>query len=567
MRKTRSSHDDGYGKNSHTNRLNQKDNVEDDEEEEEDENDDEEEEEVTRCVCGHSEYPGMPSSIKEFSKYGSKASEEATDAVSSVTVQEDSGGLFIQCDICKVWQHGGCVGIMDEAMSPEEYFCEQCRKDLHKLTMTANGQKHSIYLPVQGSHLSQLSPTSTSHETSSKRARDGRASRMHVETIAGKRRSTMNSRDAAYDEAEQLRRAIEESKKYGDVVNGSTGNSKGKRRRDESDPPRRDTVKRRRTDSGSSEASKPRVEPGNDTEDENGDRPLYSVDSKTVKGVPTRNPRSKEIREREEKRQRERSDAANRRKGRAERRRGDESDPSEESLSNTTSSKEADQGTPHLPSQTQKDTLSSTLQEQAPPPRATHKKTGRPPARRGRQGRNQYTKDREPRAEGPKNPLNAISPGRSSNSREDDRSSHMNAHNNNNHSWTSEFGKPSKPRQMNPNRTTMNDMKRRVAGILEFISHTQVEMAAEVPLSTVSKKRSATVNPASGPMTPPDEGTGLNTNCATGDLHDDVAKQGSGGGNGAMADDLSQFGKLGSVEMMEILTKKLIKWQESYGER
>lgn len=61
------------------------------------------------------------------------------DVVSSVTLQEDAGGLFIQCDICKVWQHGGCVGIMDEAMSPEEYFCEECRSDLHKITSTANG--------------------------------------------------------------------------------------------------------------------------------------------------------------------------------------------------------------------------------------------------------------------------------------------------------------------------------------------------------------------------------------------------------------------------------------------
>lgn len=59
---------------------------------------------------------------------------------------------------------------------------------------------------------------------------------MHIETIAGKRRSTMNSRDAAYDEAEQLRQAIEESKKYGDVANGGTGNPKSKRRRDESEP-------------------------------------------------------------------------------------------------------------------------------------------------------------------------------------------------------------------------------------------------------------------------------------------------------------------------------------------
>lgn len=57
----------------------------------------------------------------------------------SSLLAEDAGGLFIQCDVCKVWQHGGCVGIMEESKSPEEYFCEQCRKDLHKITTSANG--------------------------------------------------------------------------------------------------------------------------------------------------------------------------------------------------------------------------------------------------------------------------------------------------------------------------------------------------------------------------------------------------------------------------------------------
>ena len=80
-----------------------------------------EEDEVTRCVCGYQEYPGPPS-----------------DAMKSLE-GDDLSGLFIQCDICKVWQHGGCVGIMDEAASPEEYFCEECRKDLHKVTTSPKG--------------------------------------------------------------------------------------------------------------------------------------------------------------------------------------------------------------------------------------------------------------------------------------------------------------------------------------------------------------------------------------------------------------------------------------------
>ena len=96
-----------------------------------DENDDEFEEEVTRCICGNQEYPGLPDPdhVKIVSKDGSDPAAFA----------EDTTGWFIQCDICKVWQHGGCVGIMDEATSPEEYFCEQCRKGLHKITTTANG--------------------------------------------------------------------------------------------------------------------------------------------------------------------------------------------------------------------------------------------------------------------------------------------------------------------------------------------------------------------------------------------------------------------------------------------
>lgn len=44
----------------------------------------------------------------------------------------------------------------------------------------------------------------------------------------------MNSRDAAYYEAEQLRMAIEESKKDGVIVAGS-GLRQGKRSRDEND--------------------------------------------------------------------------------------------------------------------------------------------------------------------------------------------------------------------------------------------------------------------------------------------------------------------------------------------
>lgn len=88
-----------------------------------------EEDEVTRCVCGFQEYPGPPSDA-------GKSSSALTDPDAQ---GDDLGGLFIQCDICKVWQHGGCVGIMEEAASPDEYFCEECRTDLHKVSTSPKG--------------------------------------------------------------------------------------------------------------------------------------------------------------------------------------------------------------------------------------------------------------------------------------------------------------------------------------------------------------------------------------------------------------------------------------------
>lgn len=96
-----------------------------------------EEEEVTRCVCGQLEYPGPPVEAGESQK--AKDGGPQASGGGSGSHADDGGSLFIQCDICKVWQHGGCVGIMNEATSPEEYFCEQCRKDLHQLKLGSRG--------------------------------------------------------------------------------------------------------------------------------------------------------------------------------------------------------------------------------------------------------------------------------------------------------------------------------------------------------------------------------------------------------------------------------------------
>lgn len=36
-------------------------------------------------------------------------------------------GLMIQCEMCDVWQHAGCVGIKNQAAIPSHYYCERCK--------------------------------------------------------------------------------------------------------------------------------------------------------------------------------------------------------------------------------------------------------------------------------------------------------------------------------------------------------------------------------------------------------------------------------------------------------
>lgn len=108
----------------------------------EEDEEDGEEEEITRCLCGQQEYPGLPPSRREaLGRQGSKLRGKDDPVLKDVSdpLNDEIGSMFIQCDSCKVWQHGGCVGIMDEDMSPDEYFCEQCRKDLHKITNEPDG--------------------------------------------------------------------------------------------------------------------------------------------------------------------------------------------------------------------------------------------------------------------------------------------------------------------------------------------------------------------------------------------------------------------------------------------
>ncbi|KAF3915592.1 hypothetical protein ABW21_db0207041 [Orbilia brochopaga] len=55
---------------------------------------------------------------------------------------DEGGRQMIQCDICNAWQHSSCMQIPTKN-TPEEYYCEQCRPELHKelLDRMAKGER------------------------------------------------------------------------------------------------------------------------------------------------------------------------------------------------------------------------------------------------------------------------------------------------------------------------------------------------------------------------------------------------------------------------------------------
>src|SRR5712671_1765395 len=122
---------------------------------------------------------------------------------------EGAGEFFVQCETCNVWQHGQCMGIGNEdAVKADHYYCEQCRPDLHvELLKYAAALPAVVVVTDRSPRLSRKiakrprdrhsSTTSHSNAVSA-----NRKSRSHSPTHQKpqKRRNTMNSRDAAYDE-------------------------------------------------------------------------------------------------------------------------------------------------------------------------------------------------------------------------------------------------------------------------------------------------------------------------------------------------------------------------------
>ena len=169
-------------------------------------------------------------------------------------------------------------------------------------------------------------------------------------------------------------------------------------------------------------------------------------------------------------------------------------------------------------------------------PSISHRKGGRPPNRKGKLGKNQYTKDRDLRDGDDQ------SPGRSQSrdvARGDDNGS----------KGATNEGKQGKSKGTANSRITMSDMKKRVAAILDFISRTQLEMARE-SASAGSEEAAEKLMLGFAETLPM-----IRVNGDRGS-----EKEGESGNTNQS----KEFKDLSCLEMMDDLTRQLVKWQKEF---
>ncbi|KAG6841895.1 hypothetical protein C0991_005625 [Blastosporella zonata] len=123
----------------------------------------EEEQGITRCVCG-----------------------------STGEDDPDAGEFMVQCETCKVWQHGLCMGFESEdQLYDDDYYCEECKPELHSDLLKKRSKRPPRQVSANTHHTPASAPSRVSRSHS--------PSTMLKQT--SKRRNTMNSRDAAFDES------------------------------------------------------------------------------------------------------------------------------------------------------------------------------------------------------------------------------------------------------------------------------------------------------------------------------------------------------------------------------
>ncbi|KAI8335714.1 hypothetical protein BC941DRAFT_429151 [Chlamydoabsidia padenii] len=113
--------------------------------------------------------------IQQRERSHSTSDEASTDEGSTTRClcgETHNDGLMVQCDKCEVWQHCECMGLMTEHDIPDQYYCEECKPENHTAMKTHGGRTRRSYCSEE------------------------KTSTINPDKKAPKKRMTMNSQEA-----------------------------------------------------------------------------------------------------------------------------------------------------------------------------------------------------------------------------------------------------------------------------------------------------------------------------------------------------------------------------------
>lgn len=314
------------------------------------------------------------------------------------------------------------------------------------------------------------------------------------------------------------------------------------------------SVKRQRTSSRSPSPPSD-TPPKNEVHDDSDDGALTRNGSLKQ----SRSSRSQKERSEREERDRIRQEAANKRKGRADRRRGEgpgatgpEKEPNAQADVDSDPLDEVPLATTRAASIKPME-IQPSVEPPAPvqlppdtpppangPPNSSHKK-GMRSTHKKTKGRNQYTKDRDVEAD--RSPVRSMS-------RDTPKHDEPSINNGQKPERVS-----SKSRTGAHSKISLNELKRRSAAFLDFIAKTQVELASEDQPEFKPERAD----------TPKDRRNGTPQTQANGSPHPAARKAEGAAGSPASQNSVSKaFKEMNCVEMMDLLTRDLVKWQNRY---
>lgn len=269
-----------------------------------------------------------------------------------------------------------------------------------------------------------------------------------------------------------------------------------------------------------------------------------------------RNSRFQKERSEREERERQRQEAANKRKGRADRRRGEsqtapsvpENEPSAQKDVDSDPSEEMPLAAARAPSAGSKPADVQPTVEPVPPippppdtpppgnapQNSAHKKSAR--STKKTKGRNQYTRDRE---DSERSPVRSVS-------RDTPRTDEANGAHSRGDKHNTKLARSGPHHKI-----SMNELKRRSAAFLDFIAKTQVELASEDLAEHKPDTDSADQITSNGSPTPR-----INGSTVAEVMADEHVK--------SPATSEAEFKDMNCVEMMDFLTRDLVKWQNRY---